>query len=116
MRKKARLIVIFLTASLLIAFPTARAKKRNPATNANQIFARYLKEAQFDDFPPEVTERAKYLILDSIGCALSGAQTNLGKSYLELAKNWGGGLESTVIGDRGQGNNHECSLCEHPAR
>ncbi len=99
MRKKARLIVIFLTASLLIAFPTARAKKRSPATNANEIFAKYLKEAQFDDFPPEVIEKAKFLILDSIGCALGGTQTNLGKSYLELAKNWGGGLESTVIGD-----------------
>ena len=47
MRKKAILTVIFLTAFLLIAFPTARAKKRSPATNANEIFAKYLKEAQF---------------------------------------------------------------------
>jgi len=67
--------------------------------NTSEILAKYVEEAQFHDFPKEVIAKAKYLILDSIGCALGGVQTDIGRIYIELAKDLRGEPESTVIGD-----------------
>lgn len=64
-----------------------------------ELLASYVAEADFSHFPNEVVQKAKYHILDSIGCALGGAQTGLGQQYIKIAKDLGGKPEATVIGD-----------------
>ncbi len=67
--------------------------------NPTELLASYVADTQFDDFPAEVVYQAKHCILDSIGCALGGAQTELGQQYIGIARELGGKPESTVIGD-----------------
>lgn len=55
-------------------------------------------EARFDHFPAEVVERAKLLILDSIGCSLGGSRSPIGATVLSSFKPMGGNPESTLIG------------------
>lgn len=67
--------------------------------NPTQMLASYVVEAKFGDFPEKVVRRAKHCLLDSIGCALGGAQTDVGQQYIRMARDQGGNRESTVIGD-----------------
>ena len=60
--------------------------------------AEYATETRFEDYPPEVIDRVKILILDSIGCMFGGCQTNLGKAILAPIKNMGGSEEATLVG------------------
>ena len=61
--------------------------------------ASYVVEAEISQFPSEVVQKAKNGILDSIGCALGGAQLELGQQYIKIAKDLAGKPESTLIGD-----------------
>ena len=61
--------------------------------------AHYVARAKFEDFPREVVAKAKACIQDAVGCALGAAQTELGRRYIESAKNSGGQGPCTVIGD-----------------
>jgi 2-methylcitrate dehydratase PrpD len=72
---------------------------RGRILNAGERLAKYAEKTEFSDFCEEIIEKAKYLILDSIGCALGAVQTELGRNYIELAKHLGGNEESSVIGD-----------------
>jgi 2-methylcitrate dehydratase PrpD len=67
--------------------------------NPTETLASYIAVSKFSDFPEEVVSQAKRCILDSIGCALGGSQTELGQQYIKMAKNLEGKPESTVIGD-----------------
>jgi 2-methylcitrate dehydratase PrpD len=91
-----KFFVILMAASLLLGFSGENPDTQEPTPI--DILAAYIHEAKYGDFPEEVTNRAKYLILDSIGCALGGTQLDLGKDYLKLGKNWPGGSEATLIG------------------
>jgi 2-methylcitrate dehydratase PrpD len=66
--------------------------------SAGERLAEYVHESQFDGFPTVVIERAKELILDSVGCALGATQTDIGRSYINLAMDLAGKAESTVAG------------------
>jgi len=48
-----------------------------------QIIADYISGKKIEDFPPEVIDKAKYCILDSIGCMLAGIKTKEGKILLK---------------------------------
>jgi len=61
--------------------------------------AEYAAEKKFEDYPKEVIEKVKILILDSIGCMFGGCQTNLGKAIVKSIRAMGGSEESTLIGD-----------------
>jgi 2-methylcitrate dehydratase PrpD len=63
-------------------------------------YAEYVSQVQYEDLPDEVAERAKELILDSVGCALGAALTNAGKANLRFAEAIQGRTESTVIGGK----------------
>lgn len=99
MKKALNLFFILLLCSYATAVQSEQAKKGSSEANVLEIYAKYLTEAQFSDFPAEVVERAKYLILDSIGCAIGGAQTEIGKKFMNLAKSWSGGKEATLLGN-----------------
>jgi 2-methylcitrate dehydratase PrpD len=61
--------------------------------------ARYVHDTRFEDLPEHVIERAKYAVLDNVGCVLGGYQTDVGKLNVELAKDLGGKPESMLFGD-----------------
>jgi 2-methylcitrate dehydratase PrpD len=60
--------------------------------------ATYAVETEFEDYPAEVIDRAKVLILDSIGCMFGGCQTNLGEAILTPIRSMGGSREATIVG------------------
>lgn len=64
-----------------------------------RTLAEFLAKIRFDDLPKEVVEQARYLILDSLGCALGGSRTELGRVVVETVKSLGGNPEATIIGD-----------------
>jgi len=60
--------------------------------------ATYAVETKFEDYPKQVIDRVKVLILDSIGCMFGGCQTNLGNAILTPIKSMGGSEEATIVG------------------
>ncbi len=68
---------------------------------ATQTLASYIVNAKYEKFPPEVVARAKLLIQDTIGCAMGGAQTDLGQRHIAIAKELGGKPQSTLVGGDG---------------
>jgi 2-methylcitrate dehydratase PrpD len=60
--------------------------------------AEYAVGISYEDYPQEVIERAKTLILDNIGCMLGGSRSMLGKTMLEPVRNMGGLPEATIVG------------------
>ena len=62
--------------------------------------AGYATETRYEDYPKEAVDKAKTLILDSIGCMLGGCQTSLGRALLTPIQSMGGGKESTIVGGR----------------
>ena len=62
--------------------------------------ATYAASADFDQLPAEVIEQTKTCMLNILGAALAGMETNIGKMHVNLAKQTGGGIaEATLIGD-----------------
>jgi 2-methylcitrate dehydratase PrpD len=101
MLRKATFLVFLLVVFMVFAFPGESkeiAKDKGSTPKPIELLSAYVNTAQFNDFPDDVVRRAKYLILDNIGCALGGTQTDIGKKYLKVAANWKGIPESTVMG------------------
>jgi len=102
MVRTVRFFVLLLAVFVVFAFAEEskkeKAKDKDSAPKPIEVLSAYVKAAQFNDFPEAVINRAKYLILDNIGCALGGTQTDIGKKYLRVSANWKGAPESTVMG------------------
>lgn len=60
--------------------------------------AEYAVNSRFENYPVEVIEQVKMLILDLIGCMCGGCQTSLGKAIVTPLKSMGGQPEATIIG------------------
>ena len=60
--------------------------------------ATYAVETKLENYPKEVIDRVKVLILDSIGCMFGGCQTNLGNAIVTPIKSMGGSEEATIVG------------------
>ena len=58
----------------------------------------YTMGTKFEDYPKEVIEKAKILILDNIGCALGGRKTALGDAVVTPFVSMAGNEEATIIG------------------
>ncbi|MBN1189074.1 MAG: MmgE/PrpD family protein [Dehalococcoidales bacterium] len=54
-------------------------------------------ETGFESLDTEYIEKAKLRILDTLGCAMAGAETAGCRGMLELVRRWGGAGESTLI-------------------
>ncbi|MFC1862560.1 MmgE/PrpD family protein [Thermodesulfobacteriota bacterium] len=63
-----------------------------------QKLADFVIKTGYDDLPDAVVHAAKYLLLDSIGCALSSITTDRGKMSIAMARKMGGPPESSIIG------------------
>ena len=64
--------------------------------------AKFLVAARYEDLPQPVVHETERLIMDSIGCALSGITSDPGKMIIALAKRLGGPPESSIIGVSGK--------------
>ena len=96
-------LVLYLAFLFIIVSPRARGSEDKISVSPPiQTYAQYLTTVKFQALPKDAVQKAKYLILDSIGCALGGAQTDPGKRHIALGKDLGGNAESTVIGDGAQ--------------
>lgn len=59
--------------------------------------ADYIANAKYEDFPEAVVRKAKSSILDSVGCALGGSKTSIGKIILSLMRDLQG-PGSVIVG------------------
>jgi 2-methylcitrate dehydratase PrpD len=62
--------------------------------------AEYAVGTRFEDYPKEVIDAAKILLLDNIGCMLGGSQSKLGQATLKPIEQMGGSEEATLVGGR----------------
>ena len=60
--------------------------------------ADYAVQTRFENYPKDVVEKVKVLILDNMGCMLGGCQTSLGKAMLRPIRAMGGSREATLVG------------------
>jgi len=59
----------------------------------------YIINSKAESLPREVVEHTKILILDTIGCAIGGYCTKLGKQIADFATTFKGTAEATVVAD-----------------
>jgi 2-methylcitrate dehydratase PrpD len=76
---------------------TAMCPKKE--TKATKTLVDYITRAKFADFPKKVVERAKTCLMDSVGCALGGYNTQLSRVVFGVVKEMSGKDESTLYGD-----------------
>ena len=68
--------------------------------SATRKLAGYVSRVKYEDLPPEVVERGKLQILDSVGNSIGAYPLSLSKTFLEMAKDLGSGKnEATIICD-----------------
>jgi 2-methylcitrate dehydratase PrpD len=63
-----------------------------------QALADYAQRLTFEDLPPRVVDKAKHIILDTLGCALGGSQTELVRAIDRMIMEEGGRPICTLIG------------------
>jgi 2-methylcitrate dehydratase PrpD len=66
--------------------------------NLSQELANFVVATNWEDLPSSVVRDVKYLLLDTIGCALAAIITDKGKMVIALARRMGGTAESSIIG------------------
>ena len=72
-----------------------------------EALVKYICESRFEDVPGDVIEKAKWIVLDTLGCALAGSQTELGRVVIDQVNELGGKKESLIFGKKMRTN----SLC-----
>src|SRR3954447_3161233 len=66
---------------------------------ASEILAEHFVNLAFGDIPQKLIEDVKTLVLDYLGVALAGSQTDSGRISARFAVETGGPPEATLIGD-----------------
>ncbi len=64
------------------------------------ILADFITKIKFTDLPKKMVEETKILLLDSIGCALAGLNTEKGRIALLYAKKFDSKPEATIMGSK----------------
>jgi 2-methylcitrate dehydratase PrpD len=64
----------------------------------SQAIARFLCGLKLEDVPPEVVDKAKLVILDTLGIALASSTMDFGKMVMNVARQLGGPNSSCLIG------------------
>jgi 2-methylcitrate dehydratase PrpD len=65
--------------------------------NITQEIAGHVVRTGFDSIPKESVARAKWRVLDAIGCLIAGANAAGCRETADLVRRWGGVPESTVL-------------------
>ncbi|HEY0294055.1 MAG TPA: MmgE/PrpD family protein [Bordetella sp.] len=71
-------------------------------TSVLEALARRVHEVRYDDLPGQVVDRAKALVLDTLGCAYGGYGSEVGQAVLRMAASCGGAPQATLIGAGGK--------------
>ena len=66
--------------------------------NVTQKIADFVAKVQYEDLPIEALDRAKPLILDSLGVSIAGAASPIGRIAIKLGCQTTDGTDATVIG------------------
>lgn len=66
--------------------------------DASLLFAKNLLDVTYDDLPEKVVDETKKQVLDYIGVAVGGYGQAGAKDVRELAEEWGGAPQATIIG------------------
>src|SRR5260370_5691344 len=77
------------------------ASAGRPATDPNGVtgvLCNWLAQLSLNDVPDVVRERAKYLLLDGVGCALVGAKLPWSALAVETVTRFEGKGDKTIIG------------------
>ena len=72
--------------------------KKDSAT-ISEIIAPHYCGMTYEKLPKATIESVKYLLLDYLGVAVSGSQTESGRVAREFAASTGGHPQATLIGD-----------------
>ena len=80
--------------------PTARASRPAEVSSVMSTLAEYMARASSSAVPPDVVEKAKHHILDTLAAMVSGAQLPPGRLAVSFAGAQGGTKESTIVGTR----------------
>ncbi len=88
--------VLAYAAAAVVAPRVARARERE--RTVIEDVARWVVELRYEDMPPKVIERAKRVVLDTLGCALGAidaAPVRIARQTIALG---GGSPQATVVG------------------
>ncbi|MGH8638745.1 MAG: MmgE/PrpD family protein [Burkholderiales bacterium] len=78
--------------------PAAHAPQANAAGDATRELGRFVAELRYADLPSAVRERAKLALLDWVGSALAGLDSDSARRAGALIEELGGMSEATVVG------------------
>jgi 2-methylcitrate dehydratase PrpD len=68
---------------------------------ATEMLSSYAAKLKYEDLPEAVVAQAKLILMDLIGCIISGVPLSIGTSIIKQAKDIGGGIaESRIIGTK----------------
>ncbi len=66
----------------------------------SKVYAKYIVDMSYDDFPPEVVEKAKMHFLDALGNIFAAHKMPWSQSVIRIVKQMGGTPESTIAGEK----------------
>lgn len=69
-----------------------------PNTSASTQLASFVSDLTFSDIPPGVVKKAKATLLDTIGCAIAGMDSEATRAALSVIGAFGGTSESSILG------------------
>ncbi len=88
--------------SSTIPFPARKPESATPAVEAGgtiaETLARFANAITYDDIPAQVRQRAKELMLDSVGIALASTRYDFAHRTLNASRSLGGPGDHAVIG------------------
>ncbi len=70
------------------------------ATIARRL-AHFTHTLEYEAIPPPVIEKARHLVLDTVGVCIGSTQLDFGRSAIALATGWGGPPQASIIGAGG---------------
>src|SRR5438128_1301659 len=72
--------------------------------------SQFAEGLRFEDLPGEVVEKAKYLVLDTLGVCIGSTRFDFAESTLRLVTAWGGAPDATLIGQPGKFPAHHAAF------
>jgi 2-methylcitrate dehydratase PrpD len=69
-----------------------------PDTSASTQLASFVSDLTFSDIPPGIVNKAKAALLDTIGCAIAGIDSEATRASLSVVRTLGGTYESSILG------------------
>ena len=69
-----------------------------PDTSASTQLASFVSDLTFSDIPPSIVNKAKAALLDTIGCAIAGIDSEATRAALSVVHTLGGTSESSILG------------------